>query len=151
MSYQVIWFRKSVNQLRLLDSSVSFETVRSVVTEHLPLALKDMESKGLDMEDTDYWWKSLFINAVIKIENVHGKLFKVAVYLVNDKIVAEKALETVESRKFRIIRTDLGIDQHWIILTDANKPYSDDKWIDVLYEQIDQNSGRSGCALIQLS
>lgn len=151
MSYQVIWFKKSVNQLRLLDSSISFEAVRSVVREHLPLAVTDMESKGLDMEDTDYWWKSLFINAVIKIENAQGKLFRVAVYLVNDKIVAEKVLETVESRKFRIIRTDLGIDQHWIVLTDANKPYSDDKWIDVLYEQIDQNSGRSGCALIQLS
>jgi hypothetical protein len=112
MSYQVIWFRKSVNQLRLLDNSVSFETIRSVVREHLPLAVKDMELKGLDSEDADYWWKSLLISGVIKIENAQGKLFKVAVYLVNDRIVAEKALETVESRKFRIIRTDLGIDQH---------------------------------------
>lgn len=150
MSYQAIWFRKSINQLQLLDNSVSFETVQSVVNEHLPLAVKDMESKGLDSEDTDYWWKLLFISGVIKIENIQGKLFKVAVYLVDDRKIAERALETVESRKFRIIRTDLGIDQHWIILADAKKPYSDDKWMDVLYEQIDQNSGRSGCALIEL-
>ncbi len=150
MSYQVIWFRKSVNQLRLLDRSVSFETVRSIVSERLPLAVQDMESKGLDLEDTDYWWKSLLINGVINIENAQGKLFKVAIYLVNDRRIAEKALETVESKKFRIIRTDLGIDQHWIILTDAKKPYSDDEWMDVLYEQIDQSSGRSGCALIEM-
>ncbi len=150
MSYQVIWFRKSVNQLRLLDRSVSFETVRAIVTERLPLAVQDMESKGLDLEDTDYWWKSLLINGVIKIENAEGKLFKVAIYLVNDRRIAEKSLETVESKKFRIIRTDLGIDQHWIILTDAKKPYSDDEWMDVLYEQIDQSSGRSGCALIEM-
>lgn len=150
MSYQVIWFRKSINQLQLLDSSVSFEIARSVASKHLPLVVKDMESKGLDPEDTDNWWESLFINGVIKIEDAQGKLFKVAVYLVNDQKVAEKALETVESKKFRVIRTDLGIDQHWIVLTDANKPYSNDKWMDVLYEQIDQNSGRSGCALIKL-
>ena len=150
MSYQVIWFRKSINQLRLLDNSISFETVRSVASKHLPLVVKDMESKGLDPEDTDNWWESLFINGVIKIENAQGKLFKVAVYLVNDQKVAEKALQTVESKKFRVIRTDLGIDQHWIVLTDANKPYSDDKWMDVLYEQIDQKSGSSGCASIKL-
>lgn len=150
MSYQVIWFRKSISQLRLLDNSISFETVRSVASKHLPLVVKDMELKGLDPEDTDNWWKSLFISGVIKIENAQGKLFKVAVYLVTDQKVAEKALQTVESKKFRVIRTDLGIDQHWIVLTDANKPYSDDKWMDVLYEQIDQKSGRSGCASIKL-
>lgn len=150
MSYQVIWFRKSVNQLQLLDRSVSFEIVRTIVSERLPLAVKDMEAKGLDPEDTDHWWESLFINGVIKIENAQGKLFKVAIYLVNDPKVAEKALETVESKKFRIIRTDLGIDQHWIVLTDARKPHSDDKWMDVLYEQIDRNSGKSGCALIEM-
>ena len=150
MSYQVIWFRKSINQLRLLDNSISLETVRSVASKHLPLVVKDMELKGLDPEDTDNWWKSVFINGVIKIENAQGKLFKVAVYLVNDQRVAEKALQSVESKKFRVIRTDLGIDQHWIVLTDANKPYSDDKWMDVLYEQIDQKSGSSGCALIKL-
>ncbi len=150
MSYQVIWFRKSINQLRLLDRSVSFETVRAIVSDRLPLAVKDMESKGLDLEDTDYWWESLFITGVIKIENAEGKLFKVAIYLVTDRKVAEKVLETVESKKFRIIRTDLGIDQHWIVLTDAKKPHSDDEWMDVLYEQIDRNSGRAGCALIKM-
>lgn len=150
MSYQVIWFRKSVNQLRLLDKSISFETVRAIVSDHLPLAVKDMESKGLDLEDTEPWWKSLFINEVIRIENAEGKLFKVAIYLVNDRKVAEKVLETVESKKFRTIRTALGIDQHWIVLTDGKKPYSDDEWVDVLYEQIDQNSGMSGCALIEM-
>jgi len=150
MSYQVIWFRKSINQLRLLDRSVSFETVRAIVSDRLPLAVKDMESKGLDLEDTDYWWESLFITGVIKIENAEGKLFKVAIYLVNDRKVAEKVLETVESKKFRIIRTDLGIDQHWIVLADAKNPHSDDEWMDVLYEQIDRNSGRAGCALIKM-
>ncbi len=150
MSYQAIWFRKSINQLRLLDRSVSFETVRAIVSDRLPHAVKDMESKGLDLEDTDYWWESLFITGVIKIENAEGKLFKVAIYLVNDRKVAEKVLETVESKKFRIIRTDLGIDQHWIVLTDAKKPHSDNEWMDVLYEQIDRNSGRAGCALIKM-
>lgn len=43
MSYQVIWFRKSISQLRLLDNSISFETVRSVASKHLPLVVKDME------------------------------------------------------------------------------------------------------------
>ena len=146
-----MWFRKSVSQLQLLDGSVNFETVRSIASERLPLAVKDMESKGLDLEDTDYWWKLLFINGVIKIENAQGKLFKVAIYLVNDRRVAEKALETVESKKFRIIRNELKIDQHWIVLTDTNKPYSDDDWMDVLYEQIDRSSGKSGCALIEMS
>lgn len=150
MSYQAIWFRKSVSQLQLLDGSVKFETVRSIVSERLPLAVKDMESKGLDLEDTDYWWKLLFINAVIKIENAQGKLFKVAIYLLNDRRVAEKALETVESKNFRIIRNELKIDQHWIVLTDNKKPHSDDDWMDVLYEQIDRSSGKSGCALIEM-
>ena len=150
MSYQAIWFRKSVSQLRLLDRSVSFETVRTIVSDRLPLAVKDMESKGLDLEDTDHWWESLFINGVISIEDAQGKLFKVAIYLVNDRRVAEKALETVESTKFRTIRNDLRIDQHWIVLTDAKKPHSDDEWMDVLYEQIDRSSGKSGCALIEM-
>jgi len=150
MSYKAIWFRKSASQLQLLDQSVSFDMVRVIVSDRLPLAVKEMESKGLDLDDPALWWQPLSIDGVIKIENAQGKLFRVAIYLTSDDRTAEKVLETIASKKFRAIRTDLGIDQHWVVLTDTKKPHSDEEWMDLLYGQIDRSSGTSGCTLLEM-
>ena len=150
MSYQAIWFRRAASQLRLIDRESNFELVKEMVSDRLPLAFNKMKSKGLDLEDPNHWWELLFVNGLIKIENSQGEVFRVAIYLVNDWRVAEKTLEIVESRKFQAIRAQLGIDQHWIVLTDAKKPHSNDDWTDVLYGQIDQEPRESGCALIEM-
>ena len=150
MSYQSMWFRNSASQLQLLERSVSFEIVRTIVSERLPLAVQEMESKDLDLEDPNQWWELLFIDGVIRIENASGKLFRVAVYLMDDWRAAVKTLSVIESRKFQAIRTDLGIDQHWIVFTDARQHHSNDEWMDLLYEQIDRKPRESGCALIEM-
>lgn len=150
MSYQAIWFRSVANQLRLLDRSLRFESVRAIVGDRLPLLIKEMELKGLDLEDPTHWWESLFIHGVIRIENAQGKPISVAIYLMDNWRTAVKTLEIVECRKFQMIRTDLGIDQHWIVFTDAKEPHSNEYWVDVLYGQIDQEPRKSGCALIEM-
>lgn len=150
MSYQAMWFRKAASQLRLLDWGENFENVRAMIDERFPLAVKKMKSKGLDLEDPNHWWELLFIDGLIKIENSQGEIFRVGIYLVKDWRAAEKTLEIIESRKFQTVRSELGIDQHWLILTDAKKPHSNDDWIDALYGQIDQEPRESGCALIEM-
>lgn len=149
MSYQSMWFRSAASQLRLLDRSLSFEIIRAIVSDRLPFAIEEMELKGLDLEDPTHWWELLFIDGVIRIENAQGKLIRVAIYLTDNWKVAVKTLEVVESKKFQMLRTDLGIDQHWIVFADAKTPHSNDYWMDVLYGQIDQEQSLSGCALVE--
>lgn len=150
MSYQAMWFRSAASQLRLLDRALSFESVKEIVSDRLPLAVKEMELKGLDLEDPTHWWELLFIDGAIAIENAQGKPIRVAIYLMDNWRTAVKTLLVIESRKFQMIRTDLGIDQHWIVFTDAKEPHSNEYWVDVLYGQIDIEPRQSGCALIEM-
>lgn len=150
MSYQAMWFRSAASQLRLLERGLSLESIRAIVSDRLPFSVKEMELKGLDLEDPNSWWELIFIDGVIGIENAQGKLQRVAVYLIDNWQTAVKALKVIESRKFQMLRTDLGIDQHWIVFTEDRKPHSQDYWMDVLYGQIDQEPRESGCALIEM-
>ena len=150
MSYQSMWFRSAASQLRLLDRALNFESVKEIVSDRLPLAVKEMELKGLDLEDPNYWWELLFIDGVIGLENAQGKLFRVVIHLLDNWRTAVKTLQVIESRKFQMLRTDLRIDQHWIVFTDAKKPHPYEYWVDVLYGQIDQEPSSSGCVLIEM-
>ena len=150
MSYQAMWFISAASQLQLLDRSLSFEIIREIVKIHLPLAVQEMELKGLDSEDPHSWKELIFIDGVIKIENAEGKLQRVAICLMEDWWTATKTLKLVKSRKFQRIRTDLGVDQHWILFTDAKEAHSNDYWMDALYGQIDREPSESGCALIEM-
>lgn len=150
MSYQAMWFRKAASQLRLLDEGPNFEELQVMIDDRFPLAVKKMKSKGLDLEDPNHWWELLFVDGLIKIEDSQGKVLRVGVYLVSEWRAAEKTLEIIESRKFQAVRAELGIDQHWIVLSEAKKPHSNDEWIDVLYGQVDQEPRGSGCALIEM-
>lgn len=150
MSYQAMWFRSAASQLQLLEPSLSLESIQAIVSTRLPFSVKEMELKGLDLEDPNSWWELIFIDGVIGIENAQGKLQRVAVHLIENWRTAVKTLKVIESRKFQMLRTDLGIDQHWIIFTDAEKPYSNDYWIDILYGQIDREPSESGCVLIEM-
>jgi len=144
------WFKKAASQLQLLEPDLSFDSVKKIVGEHLPLQLKKMELQDLDMEEASYWWNLLFTDAMLAIENAQGKLFRVATYVTSDWDLAIKALKTVRSTKFQMIRLDMGIDRHWIILTSAKKPHKNDDWVDLLYEQIDKEPSESGSALIKM-
>lgn len=150
MSYQSIWFRKAASQLQLLDRGLSFDSVRAIISDRLPLAVQEMQSKGIDLEDPASWWELLFINEVIKVENAQGKQVRVAVCLLDDWKVAVKTLAVIESKKFEMIRTDLGIDRHWIVFADSKSPYPNDLWIDVIYGQIDLEPSKSSCASIEM-
>ena len=150
MSYQSMWFINSASQLQLLDRSLSFEIIREIVKTRLPLAVQEMDLLGLDSEDPNSWKELIFIDGVIKIETAQGKQIRVAICLMDDWRTAAKALEVVRSRKFQIIRTDLGIDQHWILFTDSKQAHSNDYWLDVLYGQIDRDPNELGCALIEM-
>ena len=150
MSYQAMWFISAASQLQLLDRSLSFEIIREIVKIHLPLAVQEMELKGLDSEDPHSWQELIFIDGVIKIETAEGKLIRVAICLMDDWRTATKTVKVVRSRKFQMIRTDLGIDQHWILFSDNKQAYSNDYWMDVLYGQIDREPSESGCALIEM-
>ena len=145
-----MWFRNSASQLQLLDRSVSFEIIRAIASDRLPLAVQEMESKDLDLEDPNHWWELLFIDGVIRIENASGKLSRVAIYVIDDWRTAVKTLKVIQSRKFQAIRTNLGIDQHWVVFTDARQPHSNDEWMDLLYGQVDQELNESGCTLIEM-
>ena len=150
MSYQAMWFVNAASQLQLLDRSLSFETIREIVKIHLPLAVQEMELKGLDSEDPHSWKELIFIDGVIKIETAEGKPIRVAICLMDDWRTATKTVKVVRSRKFQMIRTDLGIDQHWIFFSDNKQDYSNEYWMDVLYGQIDREPSESGCALIEM-
>lgn len=150
MSYQSIWFKNAASQLQLLDRGLSFESIRAIVSDRLPLAVKEMQAKGIDLADPASWWELLFINAVIKVENAQGKQVRVAICLLDDWKVAVKTLAIIESKKFEMLRTDLGLDRHWIVFADSKTPYANDIWMDIIYGQIDIEPSKSGCALIEM-
>jgi hypothetical protein len=150
MSYQSIWFKRSASQLQLLERSLNLESVREIIGDRLPLAIKELELKGLDPEDPNSWWDLLFIDGVIRLENAQGKPSRVAICVMDNWRTVVKTLQIVKSKKFQIVRTDLGIDQHWIVFTESKKPYSNEDWMDLLYGQIDQEPSQSGCALIEM-
>lgn len=110
-----------------------------------------MKNKGADLEDPSCWWEASFIDEVIAIENSQGKLFRVAVCLVNNWRLAQQTLKKIaNSFKFQQLRIDLGIDQHWIIYTDAKAMPSIEAWCDLLYQQIDFDCYESSCMLIDM-
>lgn len=69
MSYQAMWFRSAASQLRLLEPSLSLESIRAIVSTRLPFSVRKIESKGLDLQDPNSWWELIFIDGVIGIEN----------------------------------------------------------------------------------
>lgn len=151
MSYQAMWFRSAASQLKILDQSLDFSSVRAIISDRLPLLLQEIKGKGKDLEDPTYWWELVYIDGVIALENAQGKLMRVAIYMSDNWRLARTTLKIVQSRKFSMIRTDLGINQHWIIYTEAKHPHSCAQWVDLLYEQIDQQPQLFSIILVAVS
>lgn len=149
MSYQAIWFKTAAKQLQIIDFSLSFSSLQTIVGDRLPLLVQEMKRKRVDLDDPSYWWEALFINQLIVIENAQGKQLRVAVYLSDDWKVVQTTLKIVEFPKFQSVRVDLGIDQHWIIYVDRT-PLSVEEWCDLLYTNIDIEASASGCKVIEV-
>jgi hypothetical protein len=80
-------FRSAAKNLKMLDYShpdLALERVVSEVANYLPKRLEKARLK-YDFSDPATIWELLFIDAVISLENIQGKLTRVAVSLQNEE------------------------------------------------------------------
>lgn len=151
MSYHILWFRRTAHQLQMLEPDFEFSLLTAILRDRLPYLVQEMAIRGLDLEDPNAWWSAVFMDAVLRIENAQGKNFRVAVGLFEEWEAALNALKTTQSRQFRAIRADLGIDQHWLIYIEGKRPYPNEHWMDLLYREIDRKPGYRGCSLLEMT
>lgn len=150
MSYQKMWFRSAASQLKILEQSLDFASVCEIISAHLPLLVAEIKGKGVDLEDPTYWWELVYIDGVVVLENAQGKLMRVAIYMSDNWRTSRTILRIIQSRTFLSIRNDLGINQHWIIYSEAKNPHCTAQWVDVLYAQIDLQPDVFGCVLVEM-
>jgi hypothetical protein len=81
------------------------------------------------------------------LEDYEGNLLRCAVDVTALPREATNKLDTIKSKAFKLVRRQLKIDRHWIILVSPRALPSRDWLIDALYEQADRDYE---CAIINL-
>lgn len=150
MSYHKLWFNKTAQQFKVLQPLPEFHHAQTFIKANLPKLIDEMDSRGLDLRDPGNWWESLYIDAVIELENAEGQMFTIAVGIVDQWKPALAAHRIISSPKMMRFRETVGLDQHWLFYVTSRHPYSDDIWLDLLYEQIDQPVGNNRCILLEV-
>jgi hypothetical protein len=152
MSYQSkLWFQRIARELRLVDRDffrdISVAGLAPVIRQRLSERVEEASRRGEDLLDPSTWLDLLLIDSVLRLENIEGAAFRVAVEVTTRDRHALNELGLVKSNNFRVVRGRLGIDRHYVLLLDSVTPPSNEQLVDSLYEQIDQPLE---CALIDL-
>ncbi len=150
MSYHRLWFRKTARNLKLLQPYPQFSKIQSLVQNHMPRLITELQDGGEDLNDPQVWWQALFIDALLNVENSDGKTFTIGVGLQDKWKPALNAHRTISTPTFQTCRQELGIDQHWLFYVTSKYPYEEETWIDLIYAQIDRDPPSSGCILLDV-
>jgi hypothetical protein len=144
-------FRSTAKHLKMLDYShpdLALERVVSEVANYLPKRLEKARLK-YGLNDPLIIWELLSIDAVISLENIQGKLTRVAVSLQHEESNAYRLFFQINKPNLNKIRQALHIDRHWVFVIEGKFP-TDDEWIDILYNHVDLLTNSNGCQMIVL-
>jgi hypothetical protein len=152
MSYQSkLWFQRVARELRLVDREffreLSVGMLGPIIRQRLTERVEEAARRGEDLQDPSTWLDLVLIDSVLRLENIEGQAFRVAVEVTTRDRNALNELGLVKSNHFRAVRSKLGIDRHWVLLLDAVSPPAQEQLVDALYEQIDQPGE---CVLVDL-
>jgi hypothetical protein len=136
--------------LTLHHRDLSVERIGRVISDRLPEILDRVRAKGVDLDDPYTVWELLGIDAVISLEDIHGRYHRVAVSIVEREERAYRLMKKRQTCLWQQVRGDLGIDYHWVFCVDAKHFPDDGEWIDLVYHQIDLPHGWSDCRSINL-
>jgi hypothetical protein len=140
-----IWFRETLNRVKLLERNPSLEKVLTVLTQTHKSKIENVSRNWIeDANDPAEWLdRILKIDCLAVIENQEGKALKVGIDLtLNDSPERlEKKIEEIRQVSFLKARTQLGIDRHWIVLIPNHyHDLSAHEIADKFYSAIDQNN-----------
>lgn len=146
-------FRSIAAQTKISDMAakdLKLEKIIPLMAIHLTNLLLNAIARGLDLNDLITVWSLFNIDAVIRLENKQGKLFRVAVALCSQENKAYSVYRMAQKPAMNKIRKLLNIDQYWVFCVSSKLFPTKKQWIDLLYTQIDRSSDKNSCQLINL-
>ena len=153
MSIIGLRFRSMAARIKVLTlhhRDLRVEKVGQVIRSLLPEILEREQARGVDLDDPYAVWELLGIDAVISLEDIHGRHHRVAISIVEHEARAYRLMKQRQTYLWKEVRSALGIDCHWVFCVDAKHLPDDGEWIDLVYHQIDLPQGWSDCRLINL-
>lgn len=148
-----VQFKATAHRLGLLDMTgkeFTAQRLRALVSEYLPKKLDWAMSQRQDLDDLATLWEIIGIDAVITVENEAGKNIRVGVSLLDNENKAQNLMYDLKGKVRTSLRHQLDIEQYWVFVLKSKSYPSDEDWIDILYEEIDQPPSPSRCRLIML-
>lgn len=144
-----VWFRLCARDLRLLDlPPLQLSEIEPACRKHLLSRVERAIPHMSDPTDPELWLDLILkADTMLKIEDYEGNLLRCAVDVTALPREAANKLDTIKSRAFGLVRRQLKIDRHWIVLVSPGALPSRDWLIDALYSQADRSED---CAIINL-
>jgi hypothetical protein len=144
-----VWFRLCARELRLLDlPPLQLSEIEPACRKHLLSRVERALPHMSDPTDPELWLDLILkADTMLKIEDCEGNLLRCAVDVTALPREATNKLDTIKSQAFKLVRRQLKIDRHWIVLVSPRALPSRDWLIDALYEQADRSVD---CAIINL-
>lgn len=134
------WFVGFAKRARILDSySPDLKTVLRVLNTHMPKRVERARPFVDEADPLDWLDKACKIDCLLRLEDVQGKVLRVAIDLTLFEGRVENKLVYLGYEDFRRVRRDLGIDRHWLLLL-ANEEFPEEAdLLESLYEQADRS------------
>jgi hypothetical protein len=133
------WLRFAVARLQM-SSRREFDLDRVIVVceEHIPGKVKQAKSFQWDATEVDTWLDQVIkIDQLIQIEDENGDSHLVGIDVTADAESAATKMRSIDSHSFRQVRRDLGIDNHWVLIIDADNLPEDGRLGGAFYEAVD--------------
>jgi hypothetical protein len=123
----------------LSTEKLALADIQKACEKYLPKKTKRALSFHWDCENPNLWLKIILkIDLLLEIKDINGIPKNVAVGFTQDVVRADANFQGIISESFSKARKALGIDRHWIILTERDEYYpSDGEVIDICIESID--------------
>lgn len=135
-----LWFRESARKLGVLDIEPPLQLVKRVLNKHLQSRVRAAMPYMEDENDPGEWLdRILKTDCLLLLENIEGRMLRVAVDVTADEEKAESKLWEISALYFRAARRELKIDRHWVVVVKPSEVSRQATIIDALYSQIDEN------------
>jgi len=146
-------FRTIASQLQILGFNapdLNGDYLLSVAKKFLSKRVSWAENRRRDLTDIFELWEVLNIDSVIVLENAEGKLIRVGISFVGDERRGSELVYSRQSKTWKNIRHALNLEQYWVFVVKAKNFPTPEEWTDILYDEIDVPTSKSGCRLVTL-
>jgi hypothetical protein len=146
LRFQSLAARLKISELTAKD--LNRDHLLKVAKKYLPQRVEWAIKKRYDLEDPFTLWEVLFIDGIIALENQEGKSIRVAVSLVQDETKAHNLIYQAKTKSNVLLRQELKVEQYWVFVLKWKGFPEDEEWVDILYQEIDEEPTSTGCRVI---